>query len=834
MPSSREQEFLKRLEATFQLEASEHLQTMSAALVEVESAAPEEHQAIVEVIFREAHSLKGAARAVDKSDIEAVCQSLESVFALWKKQQLSVTGEVFDLLHSSVGLLENLLSTTADEQIAFSNQVPGLIEKLEQVLKQSRQSGGSRPEDKSATPSLQAEEEPATPQMAAETEPIGPGANISSAQEAVQPVSTPPAELVVHNTPPALETPPAIAAADHRNDSAISRPAREHAAQNETIRVTTAKIDSLLRQIEELLAIKMTMAERSSQLREVKSSVSEFTQALNKAQMELRGSRNARTSRTLQSNVFSESNASANPPDSSAIADFLDLSREMTRTLDSKIGLLSRSAEQDRRNAGGMIDNLLEDIKRVLMVPVASSLEMLPKLVRDLSRSQNKEIRLEIQGGEIEVDRRILEEMKDPLIHLLRNSIDHGLEPPEEREKQGKTRQSNICIQVSARDGGNVEIIIADDGRGIDVARVKEAARRLGHISDDQAAEIDDKEAVLLIFQSELSTSSIITDLSGRGLGMAIVREKVEKMGGRITVETERGRGTIFHILLPLTLATFRGVLVRTGDRLFVVPTSQVERVLRLETSQIKTARGRRTIVFDGRTISLVRLDAILELPHRSENIDRTKPLTVVVLGSIHNRVAFIVDEVLDEQEVLVKSMGRQLSRVRNIAAATVLGSGKIVPILSVQDLLKSTVLSAAGSALASDLADGLHAALPEKKSILIAEDSITSRMLLKNILETAGYRVKVSVDGVEAFSALKAEDFDLLVSDVEMPRMDGFSLTAKVRGDQKLAELPVILVTSLGSREHQEKGVEVGASGYIIKSNFDQTNLLEAVRRLI
>jgi two-component system chemotaxis sensor kinase CheA len=313
---------------------------------------------------------------------------------------------------------------------------------------------------------------------------------------------------------------------------------------------------------------------------------------------------------------------------------------------------------------------------------------------------------------------------------------------------------------------------------------------------------------------------------------MAIVREKVEKLGGLISIETTLHLGTTFRIFLPVTLATFRGVIVQAAGQKFVVPTTNVEQVVRITPDNIKTVENKTTIALDGRAISLVRLADVLELPQRDQEADNSKFIPVLLLGTVEKRIAFSIDKVLSEQEVLVKSLGKQLSRVRNIAGATVLGSGQVIPILNVPDLIKSAIQLA-------PIAFKTPLMTPEKvetakKSILLVEDSVTSRMLLKGILESAGYTVKTAVDGVEAFTLLKTEMFHLVVSDIEMPRMNGFDLTSRIRSDQELADLPVILVTSLEAREHRERGIEVGANAYIVKSSFDQSNLLEITQRLI
>jgi two-component system, chemotaxis family, sensor kinase CheA len=465
----------------------------------------------------------------------------------------------------------------------------------------------------------------------------------------------------------------------------------------------------------------------------------------------------------------------------------------------------------------------------LLMLPLATLGGLLSKLVRDLCRDQGKEADLTIRGDEVTIDKRILEQLKDPLIHLLRNCIDHGIETPEERRRAGKPPRAAIVLTVSPVNSNQVEISVSDDGAGIDVEKVKAAAGRRGVVAPAASDHLDESAALALVFETDVSTSPMITQLSGRGLGLAIVREKAEKLGGRVAIESHRGSGTTLRMTLPLTLATFRGVLVESARRLFIVPTAQVERVTRFRREDVQTVEGRRTLALNGRAVALVDLDEVLQLPPAPQGRGAADARPVMVLGAADQRVAFAVDAVLDEREVLVKRFTRPLSRVRNVAGATVLGSGEVAPILNVADLLKSA--RKAGAVLRAPAA----AAAPEApaKRVLVVEDSITSRMLLKGILESAGYEVKTAVDGIDGFTALRAEHFDLVVSDVEMPRMSGFDLTARIRADGALAGLPVVLVTALESREDRERGMEVGANAYLVKSSLDQSNLLEALRRL-
>jgi two-component system chemotaxis sensor kinase CheA len=308
------------------------------------------------------------------------------------------------------------------------------------------------------------------------------------------------------------------------------------------------------------------------------------------------------------------------------------------------------------------------------------------------------------------------------------------------------------------------------------------------------------------------------------------VREKAEKLGGRVVIESERNVGTTIRLTLPLTLATSRGVLIECAGRRFIVPTAQIERVIRFRTQDIHTVEGRATLTLDERAVSLVELAEVMQLPLTRRAVTAAELIPALLLGTGDRQLAFAIDTVLDEREVLVKRLTRPLSRVRNISGATVLGSGEVAPILNVTDLLKAARNAGGGISI------GAVSTTPTQASqlrVLVAEDSITSRMLLKGILESAGYEVATAVDGMDAYTTLRTERFDIVVSDVEMPRMNGFDLTARIRADEALKEMPVVLVTALESREDRERGVDVGASAYLVKSSLDQSNLLEAVRRL-
>ncbi|MEW6209391.1 MAG: response regulator [Acidobacteriota bacterium] len=741
--SRNDEEFLKRLMATFRVEAEDHIKAITAGLIDLEkSDLGDRRMDVIETVFREAHSFKGAARAVNLTDVETICQSIESIFAAVKRQDFALDPASFDLLHRAVDAMSRLVADQPAPPVAQ------LVADLDSLLVSS----------------------PLQPRSA--------------------------------------------------SDPTASAPVEERPRLVETVRISTSKLDSLLLQAEEMLSVRQSAQHRVADMREINQTLSDFKREL---------ARVAPDARALNRSMaeVSQNHKRKDDPRIMKILSFLDHSSVSIKSLEGRLSSLIAAAESDNHLLEGMTENLLEDMKRASMLPFSSLLDLLPKLARDLSRDQGKQAQVVLRGDSIEVDRRILEEMKDPIIHLLRNSVDHGIETPPERERKGKPPQGTITVTVSPKEGGKVEIIISDDGCGVDTEKVKEAAIRLGLLSQQEAATSDEEEITSHIFKSGLSTSPLITDMSGRGLGLAIVQEKVERLGGKISFQSVRDEGMTFTITLPVMLATFRGVIVRASFAQFVFPTSSVERAVRISREDISTVENRETARLDGELVSVARLSDALGLASRSEDESRDS-LQAVIVSYGDRRMAFIVDEVLREQEVLVKGLGRQLARVRNIAGATILGGGEVVPILNVADLVKSALSSA--SVARREAVETKE----EKKSVLVVEDSITARALVAGILEASGYEVTTAFDGIDGLTKLRGGNFDLVVSDVDMPRMNGFDLTARIRNDARLANLPVVLVTALASREDQERGMEAGANAYIVKSDFDQSNLLEIIRRLI
>jgi len=616
---------------------------------------------------------------------------------------------------------------------------------------------------------------------------------------------------------PQIEAPPPAPLAAEPGEAPLPRKAAEPAApvwSGDTIRVPTSRLDDLMAQAGELLVTRLRVAQQIEELAELQALLARWQKDWQRA----RGS----TQRDLHAGGAGEG---------APLQQFYLRNEEYLRALADWLNLHARRVSDDATRLALVTDQLQEGIKRVRMLPLATLLPTFRRIIRDLARSKGVDVALEVEGGETEMDKHVLEQIKDPLMHLLRNCIDHGIEPLAERKGRGKPLRGTIVLRAERR--ANVIVVeVTDDGAGIDLAAVREAAVRRGLLTAEAAAEAGEQVLLDLIFASGLSTSTIITEVSGRGIGLDVVRKNVESLQGRVEVRSERGRGTAFALTLPFTLASTRCLLIRAGGQPYAVPLSAVEKLVPVGSGDVMVVEGKEAIHYQGRPLALARLVDVLRMPGAPTALAAESRMPAVILAAGGQRIAFLVDELLGEQELVVKNLGRQLARVPNIAGATILGTGAVVLILNAVDLVKSAQRTA-GPTILPPAAEPQPAA-QARKTILIVDDSITTRTLERNILTTAGYNIRLALDGYEALSALAEGPCDLVVSDLDMPRMDGFELTRQLKADGRYRDLPVILVTSLDSTEDKAKGIEVGADAYIVKGTFDQDNLLDTIRQLI
>jgi two-component system chemotaxis sensor kinase CheA len=500
---------------------------------------------------------------------------------------------------------------------------------------------------------------------------------------------------------------------------------------------------------------------------------------------------------------------------------------ENERILVRRLREIVRTFEADALQSTILSGQLQEDIRRIQTFPLANVLEPLPRAVRNMAREGGKMVDLIITGSELELDKKVLEELRDPLYHLLRNAVDHGCEAPSVRTAAGKPPRGTIRVHAEHR-GDVVTITISDDGPGVDIASVRRAATASNLITPIEAAELPEPRVLELLFAPGLTTRTEAGGLSGRGVGLDAVKTNIEKLHGSVTVESRQGIGTSFVIVLPLTIYVVHSLLLRVGDEQFAMPISAIQRILRISTTDILEVEQTHAIVVDGRPIALVPLGTLLGLP--VELPPPPERIPVLVIGIGETRCALAVREIVSDQTILAKNLEAPLVRVRNIAGATIMGDGRVVLMLNPIDLIKSA--SGRDAARFQSLIPRMEARTNPK--LLLVDDSFTTRALERSVLEVAGFDVVAVADGQEALSALEFEPFDVVVTDVTMPEMSGLELCNHIRGNDRLRRLPVVLVTSLSSEEDRRAGLAVGADAYIVKSEFDHESFVKTVNELV
>lgn len=460
-------------------------------------------------------------------------------------------------------------------------------------------------------------------------------------------------------------------------------------------------------------------------------------------------------------------------------------------------------------------DTMHEQLEEILLQPAARLLDGTAAMVRDLADNAHKTIEFVTFVDDIQIDKRMIDELRPVVTHMLRNAVDHGI-----------VNRGVINVRLQATAAGRFELMISDNGRGIDIEKLYQVALKQGAVSADKK-QLTERDKQLLMFASGVSTSDMITEVSGRGIGMTIAQEILERIGGKLKINSKPGQGTQFVIDLPTSMSTFQAVVVRCDDDTYALPALSVHECIRVSNNDITRVKGHPTITYREQQLALIFMRDFMGYA-RAETAQHM--YHVIIIHVHQESIALCVDELVGNQELTVKPLGAPLHTVQLIMGAAEDSSGHLTPIINPNDILRITRLQLPGVS-AVPTRDKL---IRQQGRILVVDDSFTSRGLLKSIIEAAGYNVTTANDGHEAWNILKQSEFDLLVSDIEMPKMDGFVLTSKVRADHSLNALPVILVTALQSPEDQTRGLEAGANAYLVKSSFEQDSLLDAIARLI
>ncbi len=455
-------------------------------------------------------------------------------------------------------------------------------------------------------------------------------------------------------------------------------------------------------------------------------------------------------------------------------------------------------------------------VMKTRMLPISKVFNKFPRLVRDLSRELNKEIELIMSGEETELDKSIIEEIGDPLVHMIRNSCDHGIESPEERKQKGKDPKGKVYLKAY-NEGNQIVIEIKDDGAGMDPEFLKMKALDKGIVSEKEVENMSDKEAYGLIFKPGFSTAAKVTGVSGRGVGMDVVKTNIEKLNGIIDIESTLGEGTTFKLKIPLTLAIMQALLVSVQEEFFAIPLSSVLETVRIKLDEIYTIDGKNVLKLRDEVLPLARLSDMFDV----ENVmNSSEQVYVVVIGIAESKLGIIVDGLVGQEEVVIKSMGEYLQGIEGIAGATIRGDGGVTLITDVSSMMEMA------KDIKVNLSEELNAVPAKKKSepsdytVLIVDDSKTDRTIMKKALTPLGINIEEATNGVEALDIIKKRDdiFDAVLIDIEMPQMDGYTLASEIRKYSRYKNMPLLAVTSRSSKTDRLRGVEVGMTEYITK----------------
>ncbi len=782
---------IEQLQREYQLETRERLARLQETILALEqNKSAEEVAELAAAGMRELHTIKGGAYTVGREDMGNIAHACETLLQLVSASD----GEVreLDALLWGADLLGALLESPAGAATLSEAEV----EKISEALAEGRC-------DDALTERLLLPGQMRGSGVGSgggDASPVGGGGNGDVESEKHHDGAgdaQPPAAGGNGATPPD---------GPGSTDGAAQPPDGSGSAAPQTIRVTADTVDRLINQIGELLINRIGHDATIDDLFELERTIA------------------ARQSHWRQNRVMLRNHADASQlyeeleESSQFLANLLESVRDLAGRVRGRNTGLERATEE-----------LQGSIMEIRMLPAGTLFRRFPRAVRDLSRELAKPVELNLEGEDCRLDWVVLERLQDPLLHLIRNAVHHGLEAAEDREKHGKPSSGSVTLRAFVH-GSSVVVEVEDDGVGLDYASIREKATRLGLLTSDRAASMSSRELTELLFHSGFSTAAELSGVSGRGVGLDVVKRNLEELGGTIEVRSEAGQGTCFSLKVPITLATFKGIVVKARGSYFAVPQTAVNRFIRFRPDDIYTLEGKDSIDVNQSPMALATLADVLGLP----DLKSAAPpwYRALVVQSAEKQVALLVDDIVDEREMVVRNLGHYVKRVRHVAGATILSSGQVVPILNISDCVRTVV---EGQAASVTQATALNESRGEqRRSILVVDDSITTRTLERNILESAGYRVGVAVDGKEAQDLLQRQRFDLVVSDIQMPRLDGLGLTRWIRSEPEYKQLPVVLVSSLDTESDRKAGLDVGADAYLGKRSFNQEALIETIERLL
>jgi len=728
-------------------------------------------QQIFELLMRAAHSMKGAARIVNLPDAAAVAHALEDCFVAAHRGSLALNQRHMDLLLSGVDLVSHMAKRSETDPAIIAHESARVAAFLNAI--QSLLPPASTPETQNQSSQ-------------------GDTALFRRAKPGL--LNKPGTSTLARGDAPGPKTPARAGA--HRNPEAAER----------VLRLAPENLNRLLGLASESLVDSRWLRPFADSFQQLKRHQAELGQQLE----------------SLRQTLDQEKRDPAQAPEvcAEAVKQLAICQKFLSERLQDLALFDRRSAHLSQR--------LYLEVLRTRMRPFSDAVRRFPRMVRDLAKSLGKQVSLEVAGEGTQVDREILERLETPLAHLLRNAVDHGCESPTARESGGKSAEA--VIRIEARHSAGVLLVtVSDDGAGVDLEQLRVAIVRKRFAAAAVAARFSESELLEFLFLPGFSLKSTVTELSGRGFGLDIVQNMVKSVRGGIRVINQRGAGLRVQLQLPLTLSVLRALLVQVAGEPYAIPLAQISRTLQLSRSAIGPVNGGCTLNHNGEQLLLV------QAPHlfgSNEGLSHGEELPVVILGERSGRCGLIVDRLIGERELVVQPLDRRLGKVKNISAAALTEDGAPILIVDVEETIRSMekLLADGGSGLIRRQNSGAQ----QVKRVLAVDDSVTVREMERQLLSSHGYVTEVAADGMEAWTAVRSGTYDLVITDLDMPRMDGVELTNRIKKDPNLSSIPVVIISYKDREEDRQRGLDAGADYYLAKGSFQDQDLLDAVIELI
>jgi chemosensory pili system protein ChpA (sensor histidine kinase/response regulator) len=790
---------------------------------------PGDREAISE-FQRQLHTLKGGARMAGFNNIGHLSHAVESLTIAVVDGQVAPGSEMFDRLHQAMDGLSGMLESARSQEPV--QPAPHLIAALEAVrlgvaAAAPVQSPAPEPVPETVElPALEIEPEP-SPAPMAQQEPV----------PAPEPEPEPLAEAASESEPESGADVVDLGRA-RETRAAQAEPRAQRAAPQELVRVRSDLLDNLVNYAGEVNIYHSRLEQQISGFRfnlgELEQTVHRLREQLRKLELETEAQIRSSYEREREREGDEGTDSDFDPLELDRYSNIQQLSRALAESLNDLVSIEDFLAEQVRDAETLLLQqsrvstDLQEGLMRTRMVQFTGMVPRLRRVVRQTASELGRKVELNLSGEGSELDRSVLERMIAPLEHMLRNAIAHGIETPEERRAKGKQEQGEITIEIG-REGSEVVIRVSDDGAGIDLDAVRSKARRMGLIESDD--HLSDSDVMQLIMEPGFSTAKEVSQIAGRGVGMDVVSNEIKQLSGTLRIDSQRGKGTVFTIRLPFTLAINQALLVQTGEDLFAIPLTSIEGIVRASSAdlQLKYAMENPLIDYAANTYELKHLGTLFGISSPLLEGDGLFPVLLVRSGD--QRIALQVEGLLGSREVVVKSVGPQISQARGISGATILGDGRVVLILDIPALIRMGM----GVRSVNQVVEAVEALAPEKKqlTVMVVDDSITIRKVTSRMLERNDFAVMTAKDGVDAVSQLQEQLPDLMLLDIEMPRMDGYELAQHVRNDERLRSIPIIMITSRTGEKHRQRALDIGVDRYLGKP-YQEADLLENIQDVL